>query len=190
MQTIEVKAAKRTDLGKTATKELRKSGNVPSVIYGGKENIHFFAEQNEFRKLLFTPNVYIVKLNIDGTIYSAIIKDTQFHPVSDELIHIDFLQVFEDVPIVVELPVKLEGLAEGVKAGGKLALEQRKLRVKGLIKDLPDQLIVNISKLALGKTIQVGDLQYPNLELLNAKHSVVSSVKLTRAARAAQQKED
>lgn len=99
MQTIEVKAAKRTDLGKTATKELRKSGNVPSVIYGGKENIHFFAEQNEFRKLLFTPNVYIVKLNIDGTIYSAIIKDTQFHPVSDELIHIDFLQVFEDVPI-------------------------------------------------------------------------------------------
>ncbi|HBG87970.1 MAG TPA: 50S ribosomal protein L25, partial [Marinilabiliaceae bacterium] len=115
---------------------------------------------------------------------------TQFHPVSDELIHIDFLQVFEDVPIVVELPVKLEGLAEGVKAGGKLALEQRKLRVKGLIKDLPDQLIVNISKLALGKTIQVGDLQYPNLELLNAKHSVVSSVKLTRAARAAQQKED
>jgi large subunit ribosomal protein L25 len=187
MQTIEVKAVKRDNLGKSATKDLRTSGKVPSVMYGGEEIVHFHAEQNEFRKLLFTPNVYLINLNIDGKSYNAIIKDLQFHPVSDELIHIDFLQVFEDKAITIEIPVKLEGLAEGVKAGGKLTLEQRKLKVKGLMKDLPDNLKINISKLALGKTIAVGALSYPNLELLNAKNSVVTSVKLTRAARAAAQ---
>jgi large subunit ribosomal protein L25 len=187
MQTIEVKAVKRDNLGKSATKELRTSGKVPSVMYGGEEIVHFYAEQNEFRKLLFTPNVYLVNLNLDGAKYIAIIKDLQFHPVTDELIHIDFLQVFEDKAITIEIPVKLEGLAEGVKAGGKLTLEQRKLKVKGLMKDLPDHLNINISKLALGKTIAVGALSYPNLELLNAKNSVVTSVKLTRAARAAAQ---
>lgn len=187
MQTIEVKAVKRENLGKSATKELRNSGKVPSVLYGGEEIVHFYAEQNEFRKLLFTPNVYLINLNVDGKTYNAIIKDLQFHPVTDELIHIDFLQIFEDKAITIEIPVKLEGLAEGVKAGGKLTLEQRKLRVKGLMKDLPDHLAINISKLGLGKGIQVGSLSYPNLELLNAKNSVVTSVKLTRAARAAAQ---
>lgn len=189
MQTIEIKAAKRENLGKAATRELRKSGKVPSVLYGGKENIHFSAEDNEYRKLLYTPNVYIVNLNIDGTNYSAIIKDKQFHPVSGDLIHIDFLQVFEDKPVVIELPVKLVGLAEGVKAGGKLSLEQRKLKVKGLSKNLPDVLEVDITNLGLGKGIQVGELNYEGLELLNAKNSVVAAVKLTRAARAAQQKD-
>ncbi|TCO10457.1 50S ribosomal protein L25/general stress protein Ctc [Natronoflexus pectinivorans] len=189
MQTIEVKAVKRDNLGKTATKELRQSGQVPGVLYGGKEVVHFQAEANEFRKLLFTPKVYIVKLNIEGTVYEAIIKDLQYHPVSDELIHIDFLQVFEDKPITIEVPVKLKGLAEGVKAGGKLTLEQRKLRVKGLMKNLPDELEINISKLGLGKGIQVGSLSFPELELLNAKNSVVVAVKLTRAARAAAQQQ-
>lgn len=187
MQTIEVKAAKRDNLGKSATKELRASEKVPAVLYGGEEVVHFYAEANEFRKLLYTPNVYLIHLNVDSKTFTAVIKDTQFHPVSDELIHIDFLQVSEDKPIVIEIPVKLEGLAEGVKAGGKLTLEQRKLRVKGLMKDLPDHLTVNIDKLGLGKSIQVGELSYPNLELLNAKNSVVTSVKLTRAARAAAQ---
>ena len=187
MQTIEVKAVKRESLGKSATKDLRKSGKVPSVLYGGEEIVHFYAEQNEFRKLLFTPNVYLINLNVDGKTFNAIIKDLQFHPVTDELIHIDFHQIFEDKAIIIEIPVKLEGLAEGVKAGGKLTLEQRKLKVKGLMKDLPDHLNINISKLGLGKGIQVGSLSYPNLELLNAKNSVVTSVKLTRAARAAAQ---
>src|SRR5690554_2800290 len=140
MQTIEVKAAKRDNLGKSATKELRASEKVPAVLYGGEEVVHFYAEANEFRKLLYTPNVYLIHLNVDSKTYTAVIKDTQFHPVSDELIHIDFLQVSEDKPIVIEIPVKLEGLAENVKAGGKLTLEQRKLRVKGLMKDLPDHL--------------------------------------------------
>ncbi|WP_026474692.1 50S ribosomal protein L25/general stress protein Ctc [Alkaliflexus imshenetskii] len=187
MQNIEIKAAKRENLGKTATKELRNNGDVPSVLYGGDEVVHFFASERELNKLIFTPEVYIVKLNVDGKIYDAVIKDLQFHPVSDRLLHADFLQISEDKPVIIEIPVKMEGLAEGVKAGGKLQLEQRKLRVKAFAKDLPNELTVNISNLGLGKSIQVGSLSYPNLELLNAKNSVVVSVKLTRAARAAAQ---
>lgn len=187
MQKIEIKAVKREDLGKTATKQLRKEENVPCVLYGGKDVVHFYASENEFRKLIYSPNVYLVTLNVDGSKYDAIIKDAQYHPVSEKMLHADFLQISDDKPITIEIPVKLEGLAEGVKAGGKLQLEQRKLRVKGLAKYVPDELVVNISNLGLGKGIQVGHLNYPNLELLNAKNSVVVSVKLTRAARAAAQ---
>jgi len=188
MQSIEILASKREALGKTATKSLRVNGNVPSVLYGGKETVHFYASEKELNKIVFTPNVYIVKLKVDKAEYNAVIQDIQFHPVTDRILHADFLQVFDDKPVTIEIPVKLEGLAEGVKAGGKLQLEQRKLTVKGLSKHLPDELTINISNLGLGKSIQVGTLSYPELELLNAKNSVVVSVKLTRAARAAGQK--
>lgn len=187
MQKIEIKAVKRENLGKTATKLLRKSEQVPCVLYGGAEIVHFYSSQKEFKKLVHTPNVYLVTINVDGSSFNAIIKDLQFHPVSDQILHADFLQIFEDKPLTIEIPVKLEGVSEGVKAGGKLQLEQRKLRVKGLAKHIPDELIVNINELGLGKGIQVGNLEYPKLELLNAKNSVVVSVKLTRAARAAAQ---
>ncbi|MDR1368668.1 MAG: 50S ribosomal protein L25, partial [Dysgonamonadaceae bacterium] len=115
----------------------------------------------------------------------AILKDLQFHPVSDQLLHADFIQVAENKPITMEIPVVLEGLAEGVKAGGKLSLEMRKLKVKGLYKDFPEKLVINIEDLGLGKTIQIGSLNFPNLELLNAKDNVICAVKLTRAARGA-----
>jgi large subunit ribosomal protein L25 len=190
MRTIELKAAKRDNLGKTATKQLRKEGNVPCVIYGGKETIHATALLKEFNKLVFTPSVHLVKLNIDGTVYDCVIQDIQYHPVSDDAIHVDFLQIFEDKPITMEVPVKLKGLAVGVKAGGKLTLEKRKLKVKGLPKDMPDILDLDITKLELGKGIKVGNLNYENLELLNNKNQVVASVKLTRAARAAGQTEE
>jgi large subunit ribosomal protein L25 len=188
MQKIEIQAAKREILGKTATRELRKNEEIPCVLYGGKEVVHFFTAENEFRKLILTPNVYLVTINVDGSKYDAVIKDLQFHPVSDKVLHADFIHVSPEKPIIIEIPVKLEGLAEGVKAGGKLQLEQRKLRVKGLANDIPENLVVNINNLGLGKGIQVAHLSYPNLELLNAKNSVVVSVKLTRAARAATQK--
>lgn len=187
MQTIELKAAKRENLGKTATKQLRNEGKVPCVLYGGDETVHVSALLKDFNKLIYTPNVHIVKLNVDGKVYDAIIQDVQFHPVSDDAIHVDFLQVFEDKPVTIEIPVKLNGLAAGVKAGGKLNLEKRKLKVKGLAKDLPDALDIDITSLGLGKGIQVGHLNYDNLELLNNKNQVVVSVKLTRAARAAGQ---
>jgi len=187
MQKIEIKGTKRTDLGKKATKQLRNEGQVPCVIYGGKENVHFSAPAKEFRKLIYTPNVYIVQVNVDGTTYECILQDEQFHPVVEQLLHVDFLQINEDMAVNIEIPVELTGFAEGVKAGGKLQLEKRKLKVRALPKYLPDTLKIDITDLGLGKTIQVGALSYDNLELTNAKNAVVVAVKLTRAARAAAQ---
>ena len=189
MQKIEIKAVKRQDVGKKATKLLRREEGVPGVLYGGKEVIHFSTTENEMRKIIFTPHVYLVELNVEGKKYDAIIKDLQFHPVEDNLLHVDFLQIFDDKPIIIDIPVQIEGLAEGVKSGGKLQLEQRKLRVKGLTKDLPDNLLIDVSGLDLGKSLQVGELDFPNLEMLNAKNMVIVSVKLTRAARAATEKQ-
>jgi large subunit ribosomal protein L25 len=187
MQTIELKASRRDNLGKTATKQLRSEGRLPCVIYGGKETIHASALLKDFNKLVYTPKVHLVNLNVDGKKYNVVIQDIQYHPVSDDAIHVDFLQVFDDKPITMEIPVKLKGLAAGVKAGGKLSLEKRKLKVKGLAKDMPDTLEVDITNLGLGKGIQVGQLNFDNLELLNNKNQVVVSVKLTRGARAAGQ---
>ncbi|TLX76974.1 50S ribosomal protein L25/general stress protein Ctc [Labilibacter sediminis] len=187
MQKIELKGSKREVIGKKATKELRKEDKVPGVLYGGKEVIHFVIEEKQLKGLVYTPNVYIVSLDVDGEKFEAIMQDIQFHPVSDKVLHVDFLQIFEDKPVVIEIPVVLNGFAEGVKAGGKLTLEQRKLRAKALPANLPDTLEVSIDHLKLGDSVQVGELSFDNLELLNAKNSVVAAVKLTRAARAAQQ---
>jgi len=185
MKTFELKGTVRTDLGKKATKAERVAENVPCVLYGGKENIHFTTTISDIRKLIYTPEVYIVNLDIDGKKTKSIMKALQFHPVSDKVLHIDFLQVTETRPVTVELPVKLEGLAEGVKAGGKLSLEVRKLKVKGLYTKIPENIVIDVTELALGKSIQVGKVSIANLEILNNKNAVVAQVKLTRAARGA-----
>ncbi len=185
MKTFELKGDLREGLGKKATKAYRVENLVPCVLYGGEEVKHFNATVDGIRKLVYTPEVYIVNLELGGKTVTAIMKDLQFHPVSDQLLHADFLQITDKKPITIEIPVVLEGLAEGVKAGGKLSLEMRKLKVKGLYKDFPEKLVVNIENLGLGKTIQIGALNFPNLELLNAKDNVVCAVKLTRAARGA-----
>lgn len=185
MKTLELTGSLRKELGKKATKAARNENTVPCVLYGGSENLHFQIKNSEIRKLIYTPNVYLVNLAIEGKKITAILKDSQFHPVKDELLHADFLEVTADKPIVIQIPVQLEGLAEGVKAGGKLSLEKRKLKVKGLYKDVPEKLHINIETLGLGKTIQVGQLSFDNLELLDAKNAVVCAVKLTRAARGA-----
>ena len=185
MKTFQLEGSKREQTGKKATKSYRKESLVPCVLYGGEEVIHFTVTKEGVRKLIYTPEVFIVDLTIDGKAMRAILKETQFHPVSDELLHVDFLQIFDEKPVVVEIPVVLEGLAEGVKSGGKLSLEIRKLRVKGLFKDLPEKLLINVENLGLGKTIQIGELHFDHLELLNSKDNVVVAVKLTRAARGA-----
>jgi large subunit ribosomal protein L25 len=138
------------------------------------------------RNLVYTPHIYVVDLNIDGKTVNAIMKDIQFHPVKDNILHVDFYQIDEAKPIVMEVPVQLEGLAEGVRAGGKLALQIRKLKVKALYNQIPERLTIDVTPLGLGKTIKVGELSYEGLELLNAKEAVVCAVKLTRAARGAQ----
>ena len=192
MKSIEIKGSLRTDLGKKATRELRKDNGVPCVLYGVKKDenglpvaTHFTVPVEGLRHLVYTPNIYSVNLDIDGTVVTAIMKDIQFHPVKDTILHVDFLQVEENKPIVMEVPVQLEGLAEGVRAGGKLALQLRKLKVKASYTAIPERLVIDVTPLGLGKTIKVGELNYEGLELINAKEAVVCAVKLTRAARGA-----
>ena len=192
MKTIEIKGSVRTDIGKKATRELRKNNGVPCVLYGVKKDenglpvaTHFTVTVEGLRKLVYTPNIYLVNLDIDGTVVTAIMKDIQFHPVTDAILHVDFLQVEADKAIVMEVPVQLEGLAEGVRAGGKLALQIRKLKVKACYEAIPERLVIDVTPLGLGKTIKVGELSYEGLELMNAKEAVVCAVKLTRAARGA-----
>jgi large subunit ribosomal protein L25 len=185
MKTFELKGTLRADLGKKAANAQRSSDSVPCVLYGGKENVHFTATNSDLRKLIYSPDVFVVALDVDGVKCNAIMKALQFHPVSDKVLHIDFLEVSEAKPVAVELPVKLEGLAEGVKAGGKLSLEMRKLKVKGIYTQIPERIVVDVTSLGLGKTIQVGSVSVPGLEILNAKNAVVAQVKLTRAARGA-----
>ena len=192
MKSIEIKGSLRTETGKKATHSLRKENGVPCALYGIQKDengkpvaTHFTVTVEGLRKLVYTPHIYVVDLNIDGKVVNAIMKDIQFHPVTDAILHVDFLQIDEANPIVMEVPVKLEGLAEGVKAGGKLALQMRKLKVKALYNIIPEKLTINVSHLGLGKTVKVGELSYEGLELLNAKEAVVCAVKLTRAARGA-----
>ncbi len=185
MKTLELKGSLRTDLGKKATKALRRAELVPCELYGGEKNIHFSVSEKDLNKLLFTPETFIVKFDVEGTVFTAVMRDVQFHPVSDKALHVDFFQVTEDKAFEVEVPVRVEGFAEGVKAGGKLAVNLRKLKVKAMMKDLPESLPIEVTELGLSKSIQVGELSFENLELLNAKSAVVVQVKLTRAARAA-----
>lgn len=193
MKSIEINGSLRTETGKKATHELRKNNSVPCVLYGMEKDeqgnpvaTHFSVTIEGLRKLVYTPHIYVVDLIIDGKKVNAIMKDIQFHPVTDAILHVDFLQINEENPIVMEVPVQLEGLADGVKAGGKLALQIRKLKVKALYNVIPERLVIDVTNLALGKTIKVGELNYEGLELLNAKEAVVCAVKLTRAARGAQ----
>jgi len=182
MKTIEIKGSVRADLGKKATRELRKNGQVPCVVYGGESVTHFSAPVDAFRGLIYTPNIYIVDLVIDGKASKAILKDVQYNCVSDAIEHIDFLEVNDKKPVSIALPVKLNGLAEGVRQGGKLVLKIRKIRVKGLIAKLPDLLEIDVTNLGLGKAIKIQDLSFDGLELLEAKNIVVATVKMTRAA--------
>jgi len=185
MKTFELTGSKRESTGKKAAKAYRKESLIPCVLYGGDEVVHFTVTKEGIRKLIYTPEVQLVNLTVEGKIYVAILKEMQTHPVSDELIHVDFLQIFENKPVVLEIPIVLEGLAQGVKDGGKLSMEMRKLKVKGLYKNFPERLVINIENLGLGKTIQVGNLHFDNLEILNAKDNVVAGVKTTRAVKGA-----
>ncbi|MBD5311626.1 MAG: 50S ribosomal protein L25 [Muribaculaceae bacterium] len=215
MKTFELKAEARVDLGKKAVKALRAEGKIPAVLNGGKvvdlpytgelkagEKISKIDDKRgiittditvkaeDVRKLIYTPDIFEVDLDINGDKRKAVMKDLQFQPVKDTILHIDFLEVFPDKPIVMEVPVQIEGHAEGVKAGGKLSLSLRKLKVKAPYTNIPERLIVNVDSLGLGKSLAVGDLHFEGLELMNAKNAVVCAVQLTRAARGAMAKAD
>ena len=182
MKTFELKGEIRTDFGKKAANSLRKENLVPCNLYGGKdsENLNFTVQYTDILKLIYTPDVFVIDLTVGDNVMKAVLKEVQFHPVKDQVLHIDFLHVYEDVPVVVEIPVRLEGLAKGVKAGGKLSLDLRKLKVKALYKHLPETLNIDVTKVALGKSIQVGELSFENLEILNPNEAVVCRVQTTR----------
>ena len=184
--------AERSSAQKRNLKAMRRNNEVPCVLYGVDKDeqgkpvaTHFSVPYDSLRKLVYTPHINVVDLTIDGKLVNAVMKEIQFHPVKDTILHVDFYQINEEKPIVMEVPVAIEGLAEGVKAGGKLSLQVRKLKVKALYNVIPERLTINVTNLGLGKTIKVGDLSYEGLELLNAKDAVVCAVKLTRAARGA-----
>lgn len=186
MKRFQLKAEVRQDLGKKASKEYRQKGIVPIVLYGGSENHNLFVHEADIRNLIYTPDIFVVDLEVEGKVIPCVMREVQFHPVTDHVLHIDFLEVREDKPIVMAVPVVLEGHAAGVRAGGKLVRELRKLKVKATYNNIPEKLHIDVSNLELGKTIQVGELSFDNLELMNAKNAVVCAVRLTRAARGAQ----
>ena len=171
---------------KRALKAMRKNDEIPAVLYGGEKVVHFAVTNDAVRKLVYTPEIFVVELTIDGETTMAIMKEIQFHPVSDEILHIDLLEVYADKPVVMEVPVALEGHAEGVKAGGKLTLSMKKLKVKATYDAIPERIVVNIDNIQLGQSLKVGALHYEGLELMNSKNAVVCAVQLTRAARGQQ----
>ena len=173
---------------KRALKAMRQNNEIPAVLYGGEKVVHFAVTNDAVRKLVYTPEIFVVELTIDGETTMAIMKEIQFHPVTDKILHMDFLAVSKEKPVEMEVPVALEGHAEGVKAGGKLTLQMRKLRVKAIYDQIPEKLVINVDNLGLGKTMQVGALHFEGLEVMNAKNAVVCAVQLTRAARGAQAK--
>lgn len=210
MKTFKLNAEPRTALGKKAVKALRAEGKIPAVLNGGKivelpfsgtlkegEKLveigngralittDIVVKADDVRKLIYTPDIFAIELNIHGEMRNAVMKELQFQPVKDTVLHIDFLEVFPEKPVVMEVPVQIEGHAAGVKAGGKLTLSMRKLKVKAPYTEIPERLVVNVDELGLGQTMAVGDLHFDGLELMNAKNAVVCGVALTRGARGA-----
>lgn len=211
MKQFKLVAEPRTDLGKKAAKALRSEGKIPVVLNGGEvftlpysgtlqpgEKIveigdgkgmittDLVVTNEAVRKLIYTPEIFAIEIEYNGSKKMAILKEIQFEPVKDTILHLDFLEVNDKKPVVMEVPVTLDGHAEGVKAGGKLSLSMKKLKVKAVYTNIPERLVINVDNLGLGKTMQVGDLHFEGLELVNAKNAVVCSVQLTRAARGAQ----
>ncbi len=183
MKTLEIIGYKRANLGKKASHDLRLEGYAPCVLYGGKDQVHFYSPMILFKELLYTPNVYQVNLNIEGDQYSAILQDAQFHPVNETILHVDFLELSEDKPIKMEVPVRFTGVAPGVQKGGKLISKLRKVQIKAKPANIPDYIDVDISNLELGKSIKVGELKPEAYVLLNSPNTPIATVEVPRALR-------
>jgi large subunit ribosomal protein L25 len=183
MKTITISAEKRTELGKKSTRDLRKIDHVPCVMYGGAEVIHFHAHENDFRHIVYTPSAYIVEVTLDGQKHKAVLQELQFHPVTDKLIHMDFVEVFDDKPVTVDIPIKLTGAAIGLKDGGKPRQRRRVLKVRGLVEQLPEELEIDITDVAIGDVIKIGDLSYDNLEILDPSRSMIFAVVSSRISK-------
>lgn len=186
METVQIKGEVRESLGKKNAAAVKAAGNVPCVLYGGENPVHFSAPESSFKQLLYTPYAYISQIEVGGETYSAIIQDKQFDPVSDALIHADFLLAPADKPVTVMIPVETTGLAKGVVAGGALQIILRKLKVRGSAEAIPKTISVEVSHLELGTAVQVKDMpKTEGYEVLNVPGAVVARVQVTRSARMA-----
>jgi large subunit ribosomal protein L25 len=191
MKEINVTGQKRSDLGKKASKLLRKEGLVPCNLYGEKKDekglpvaLAFAAPMSELRKIVYTPHIYVIKLVIDGKEHTAVMKELQFHPVTDALLHVDFFEVNDQKPITIGIPVKLVGLAQGVRDGGRMNLSIRKINVTAPYQNIPEHLDIDVTDLKIGKSIKVGQLNFEGLGIATSKDVVVCSIKMTRSATA------
>jgi len=190
MKTVSMSGSLRESVGKKDAKKSRREGKVPCVLYGGKEQIQFVMEEKLFIKILFTAEVYLLKINIGEKEYNAVMQDIQYHPVTDKVLHADFLEILPGKKVTIAIPVKVEGVAPGVLNGGKLNTKLRKIKIKGLIEDLPDFVTVNINELNIGDSIKVRDVINDKLEFLDMPGSVIVSVKTARGATAEEAAED
>ena len=182
MKTLAINVKEREKAGKSNTRALRNQGNVPCVLYGGEKQVTFYAHENDFRKLVYTSDVFVVEININNQKVNAIMQDIQFHPVTDKILHIDFLEVFDNKPVTVSIPVILTGIAAGVRNGGNLMFRRSKIITKGLISNLPDNIELNIEHLKIGMFIYIKDIQIEGCEFLAPGNSVVVGVKTARTA--------
>ncbi len=190
MKTVSLSGALRADVGKKDAKKSRKEGNIPCVIYGGESQIHFTLPELKVDKIIFTPEVFILNITVDGKEYKTILQDIQYHPVTDKVLHADFLEIKEGKPIVVGLPIKFTGIAPGVAKGGKLQVKYRKLRVKGNIDNMPEFIEIDVSKLDIANSIKVRDLKLDNLQVMETASAVVVQVKMARGAAASSGEEE
>lgn len=186
MKTVELKGTKRTATGKSAMKKIRRAGNVPAVLYGHGEPIAVEVDHKALEKVLHSPDTYVVHLDLEGTSTKAIIREAQFHPVNDQVIHVDFLRVSDQEPVEIELPIKLVGTSVGVLAGGRLVPMLRRLKVKGLISQLPDKVDIDVSALDLGKTIRVGEVSVEGLTITSPASSGIAIIEIPRAVKQAE----
>ena len=190
MKTVSMSGSLRESVGKKDAKKQRREGSVPCVIYGGDEQIHFAVKDLDFGKLIFTTDIYLVNLSLDGKEYQAILQDVQFHPVTDKILHADFLQVTEDKAVVIGIPVVFEGNVPGVMAGGRLIKKMRKVIVKGLTKDMPDFITVDMSELNIGQSVKIKDLTLDNLVTMGHPNAVLVLVKTARGVEEEELDED
>ena len=189
MKEISLKGQKRAATGKKATKQMRKEGLVPCNLYGeardenGKpQSLAFAVAATDLRKVIYTPHVYVINLDIDGEHHTAVMKELQFHPTTDAVLHIDSYEINEAKPLTIGIPVHLVGLAQGIRDGGRMNLSIRKIEVTAPFQQIPEQLDVDVTHLQIGKSIKVGELSYEGLEFATSKEVVVCSIKMTRAA--------
>lgn len=180
MKSVSISGSSRANVGKRDSNALRANGQVPCVLYGGKDQIHFSAPYNAFNQLVYSPDVYTVKLSIDGKEYDAVMQEIQFHTINDKIIHIDFMLLNQDKPVILDIPVKSIGTSIGSRQGGKLVTNVRKLKVRALPKDLPDTIDINIENLNIGQSIRIKDLNLPGVQFLDTENMVIVGVRTTR----------